>query len=724
MKRKEKLDVLVISAAYPPDPGGVAAHVYYLAYALSKLTRRRTSDRRICNVHVLTTGDTRSAEGKPPYLTIHRLPGKGRHFSSVGDVPLETVIQYGLDNWRRMRPDVVHVHDFESVLVGQMLKAAFRVPLIVTIHKVPKEWDPMLPKRDVKDCFLQAMLDLDMADAFVAPSRAYRSRLLDQGFLDRKIELIHHGIPVWWLASRAQMAAHFDRLAAGLALDDSTPADSVGLIFLWAATGLCRQIPVPAGRWKASLRRLLELSQPAGDWPLGHSLGVGNEAVVPSGEVASAFLNTLLSQRSRGQWSADLAMEVLAYIRPLAERTLREARSVRLRAGKSVRGWVDTRLGNDAGLLQAWTTASHILLLSRLFFVLQHAIRTVVISKFKQAELAALPAPGFARSPDAPEIEEVDSRAPIAEFIWNTFIRSIDPLAPRLADYRRQCNRGTMPRVEQERLILPASKNVSLILYGPPGTGKTTYVRALANVLEWPLITITPGNFIQRGESGIETAAQEIFESLMKIDRVVVLLDDCDELFRRRDRQETGTRTLLNFLTASMLPKLAALHDKGGLMFVIATNYLEEMDLAAIRGGRIDHHVAVPLPDERARRRILRDQIRKAQIANRYRRAVEKPVVSRDAIRKTSGLARGEITKAIELFTDALRSSPSTSATEAVKVFRESLHAATTGRLNELPLLVDFYGHMRNHSEPVRLAGARWRAPDEVSRAIRTRSVA
>ena len=178
--RKSNLRVLIITAAYPPSGGGVATHTYYLSEALSRLKSRR--DRFLCNVHVLTTGVRRQRIGRAPNLTVHRVAGQGRHFLSFGDVPSEQALVYALDNWWRIKPDVIHAHDFEGAQVGAMLKAAFHVPLVVTVHKAPKNWDPTLPQRNAKDCFLEFLRTFRLADAVVAPSSAYRRRLLDQGF--------------------------------------------------------------------------------------------------------------------------------------------------------------------------------------------------------------------------------------------------------------------------------------------------------------------------------------------------------------------------------------------------------------------------------------------------------------------------------------------------------------------------------------------------------------
>jgi glycosyltransferase involved in cell wall biosynthesis len=205
--KKRKIDVLIISSAYPPEGGGVATHVYYLVHALRQLTRRGTS-RKICNIHLLTTGGPSGEEGIPPNVMIHRQPGQKGHFSVFTEdahatgVPFEGPVGYCLKNWAIIKPDLIHVHDFEAMMIGSMLKGTFKVPLIMTVHRAPREWDKALPRRNLKDCFLQGVLSFNFADAIVAPSNAYKQWLLAQGFPSEKIKIIPHGVPARWLASR------------------------------------------------------------------------------------------------------------------------------------------------------------------------------------------------------------------------------------------------------------------------------------------------------------------------------------------------------------------------------------------------------------------------------------------------------------------------------------------------------------------------------------------
>lgn len=218
--RRMKIDLLMISRAYPPLGGGVASHVQYLAEALSNLTKRPSDPKRLCRVRLVTatgTGPKPLSNGIPPFLDIHHMPSENSHFVPVGDVPFEHTVQYLLDSWTRaIRADVIHVHDFEALQIGLMLKAAFKVPLIMTMHRAPRDADRTLPERNVKDCFLEVVRRFGLLDKLVAPSEAYKRHLVGQGFDESTIETIQHGVPI----SRLSLQANDHTVLARLGIEN------------------------------------------------------------------------------------------------------------------------------------------------------------------------------------------------------------------------------------------------------------------------------------------------------------------------------------------------------------------------------------------------------------------------------------------------------------------------------------------------------------------------
>ncbi len=228
-----------------------------------------------------------------------------------------------------------------------------------------------------------------------------------------------------------------------------------------------------------------------------------------------------------------------------------------------------------------------------------------------------------------------------------------------------------------------------LLLFGPPGTTKTTIVRALAHGLRWPLITLSPGNFIEEGLEAIEKQARKVFEQLHSLQRAVVLFDECDELFRERNPDESNdqTRGIAAFMTASMLPKLQDLHDRGQVIFVVVTNYFQTMDPAIKRIGRIDHIIGVPWPDKAQRESIVREVLSADDAPTN---AAVKTLVDR-----TDGFIRGELLKAVESLKGRTFDSAA-AAREAARLAVELLGEKTISK----KAMEEFEAQAKGHSAP------------------------
>lgn len=148
------------------------------------------------------------------------------------------------------------------------------------------------------------------------------------------------------------------------------------------------------------------------------------------------------------------------------------------------------------------------------------------------------------------------------------------------------------------------------ILFGPPGTSKTELSKKIAEFLGWPFLSIDPSRLLRSGLDGIQAEANAIFRMLEWTERVVVLFDEFDELVR--ERESSHAEAFSRFLTTAMLPKLASIHKRGTLVFILATNNIGEFDLAIRRQGRFDHVIQVMPPTYEAK--ILKKNWGKSEI--------------------------------------------------------------------------------------------------------------
>ena len=78
----------------------------------------------------------------------------------------------------------------------------------------------------------------------------------------------------------------------------------------------------------------------------------------------------------------------------------------------------------------------------------------------------------------------------------------------------------------------------SVLLFGPPGTSKSRLAKAIAEYLGWPLIVVTPSDFLGKGLEQVHAEVDERFRDLMDLRKAVVFFDEMDALAQTRESDE------------------------------------------------------------------------------------------------------------------------------------------------------------------------------------------
>lgn len=144
-----------------------------------------------------------------------------------------------------------------------------------------------------------------------------------------------------------------------------------------------------------------------------------------------------------------------------------------------------------------------------------------------------------------------------------------------------------------------ASASYSAILFGPPGTAKTTVVSAIAKRLGWAFVAIDTSSFLADGLTNVARRISDVFDQLMRLEKVVILFDEIEEFVLDRSMPSLTMESRL--LTTAMLTKLADLRGRRKVAFFIATNRLTALDAAVTRPGRFDLQLFVGTPNLAAR---------------------------------------------------------------------------------------------------------------------------
>jgi transitional endoplasmic reticulum ATPase len=144
-----------------------------------------------------------------------------------------------------------------------------------------------------------------------------------------------------------------------------------------------------------------------------------------------------------------------------------------------------------------------------------------------------------------------------------------------------------------------------LLLYGPPGTGKTMLAKAIANECRTAFLAVQGPELLTKWFGESEEGVRRVFARARQLAPSVLFFDEIEALIPARGRH-AGDAGASDRVVNQFLAELDGVVELHGVTVIGATNRPELLDRAALRPGRLGTHIFVPLPNQTARRAILR----------------------------------------------------------------------------------------------------------------------
>jgi transitional endoplasmic reticulum ATPase len=129
-----------------------------------------------------------------------------------------------------------------------------------------------------------------------------------------------------------------------------------------------------------------------------------------------------------------------------------------------------------------------------------------------------------------------------------------------------------------------------LLFSGPPGTGKTETARALAKASGYAFLACS-GNDLMAEPKRID----KLWRDAMNLRPAILFVDEADDLLA--DRSGSPHRSVTNKFLTVMDGSDGKIPD---VLFIAATNHPDQIDSAALRGGRFTEKVEFRAPDAKS----------------------------------------------------------------------------------------------------------------------------
>ena len=145
-----------------------------------------------------------------------------------------------------------------------------------------------------------------------------------------------------------------------------------------------------------------------------------------------------------------------------------------------------------------------------------------------------------------------------------------------------------------------------VLLIGAPGTGKTLMAKAVANATKATFIRLIGSELVQKYIGEGARLVRELFQLAQEKAPSIIFIDELDAVgAKRMDVGTTGDREVQRTLM-QLLGELDGFTPRGEVAIMGASNRPDILDEALLRPGRFDRIIKIPLPEEKARLKIIK----------------------------------------------------------------------------------------------------------------------
>lgn len=218
-----------------------------------------------------------------------------------------------------------------------------------------------------------------------------------------------------------------------------------------------------------------------------------------------------------------------------------------------------------------------------------------------------------------------------------------------------------------------------VLLVGPPGCGKTMLAKAVASSTECTFIRLVASELAQKyiGEGG--RMVRELFDLARERTPAILFIDEIDAIGAKRlDTATSGDREVQRTLM-QLLAELDGFEALGNVKLIAATNRPDILDEALLRPGRFDRIIEIPMPNEDARKAIIKIHLKGMPKT--------RDVSIKGLVEKTGGFSGAELkAMCVEAGMTAIRAGrDKASKTDFTTALRDVKKKRDTGTAGEAP---------------------------------------